>query len=192
TRPMSVEFQLRESALSGTGVQMRTEGSGNQNPRGITPITVRGRPSSVTYVPMMAGSPPSSCHKPKLSRATPSAPGTSSPSRNPRPSKGAAPSTSRSSDDAVTPGTRPADPLPSPDRLRILLHEGDIAELQQGLTARLFWRHSAIEVVARFALDVVADVVLERLQYPSAARHDVIPPARPGGGFAPRPPPACP
>ena len=29
---MSVEFQLRESALSGTGVQMRTEGSGNQNP----------------------------------------------------------------------------------------------------------------------------------------------------------------
>ena len=56
--------------------------------------------------------------------------------------------------------------LPSPDRPRILLHQGDIAELQQGLTTRLFWRHSAIEVVARFALDVVADVVVERCPVP--------------------------
>ena len=45
---------------------MRTEGSGNQKPRGITPTTVRGVPSSVTRVPMMDESPPISCHKPKL------------------------------------------------------------------------------------------------------------------------------
>ena len=83
-------------------------------------------------------------------------------------------------------------PLPSPDRARVLLHQVDIAELQQGLTTRLFWRHSAIEVVARFSLDVVADVVVEGVQCPSAARHDVISPARPGGGCARRLRPACP
>src|SRR5258708_30904396 len=68
--------------------------------------------------------------------------------------------------------------LPSPDRPRSLLHESNIAELQQGLTTRLFGRQSAIEVVARFALDVVADVMVERLQHPPAARHDVIPARR--------------
>jgi hypothetical protein len=48
-----VEFQLRDSGLRGTVVQTRTDGSGNQNPRGITPMTVRGIPSSVTREPTM-------------------------------------------------------------------------------------------------------------------------------------------
>ena len=83
-------------------------------------------------------------------------------------------------------------PLPSPDSARVLPHQDGIAELQQGLTTRLFWRHSAIEVVARFSLDVVADVVVEGVQCPSAARHDVISPVRQGGGYAQRLRRACP
>jgi hypothetical protein len=74
-------------------------------------------------------------------------------------------------------------PLPCPDSARILRHQGNVAELQDGLTTRLVWRHSAFEVLARFSLDVVANVVVERVQYLTAALHDVMPPARPGGAF---------
>jgi hypothetical protein len=58
-----VEFQFSDE-LSATAVQIRTVGSGNQNPRGITPTTVCGVPSSIKGVPTMDGSLPNSCHRP--------------------------------------------------------------------------------------------------------------------------------
>jgi hypothetical protein len=87
--PRGWEFQFRDSGVKGSGIQARTAGSGNQKPRGITPTTVRGLSSSVIRVPRIDGVPPISCHRPKLNIATGSAPGTSSPARNPRTENGA-------------------------------------------------------------------------------------------------------
>jgi hypothetical protein len=64
TRPTSVKLPFIRSGSIAWARQSRTPGSGNQKPRGITPTTVVGAPSSTRRVPRTAGLPPSSCHSP--------------------------------------------------------------------------------------------------------------------------------
>jgi hypothetical protein len=64
TRPTSVKLPFCRCGSMANGAQSRTRGSGNQKPRGITPTTVRGAPSSMSRVPRTDGLPPSSCQSP--------------------------------------------------------------------------------------------------------------------------------
>ncbi len=81
----------------------------NENPAGITAMTVTGVPLSVTLLPRMAGSPPNRrCHMPWLRMMTSSFPGASSSARNDRPSAGETCSRSNVSQETRPPAIRSA------------------------------------------------------------------------------------
>ena len=79
--------------LSKLGVQSRTPAAGKRKSAGITPTTVRSRPSSRIVRPTTPGSPPKrSRQSPSLSSTTPSRTGASSPGRSVRPTRAGTPS----------------------------------------------------------------------------------------------------
>jgi hypothetical protein len=66
---------------------------------------------------------------------------------------------------ALKPGVRR-----NPHRACLFLYQRHVAELPVRGRARIFGCHAAIDVVLRFALDVIADVVVEILKA-AASRH---------------------
>src|SRR6202171_3513246 len=63
-------------------------------------------------------------------------------------------------------------PNATPRLTRLFLYPRHIAELPQSRIARFLRRHPALDVVLRLALDMIANVLVELLQYPIATHHD--------------------
>ena len=114
---LSYQYSTRRDASIVAGSHNCVRVVGSAKPRGITPITVRGMPSIVTWLPVMFGSAPNACrHRASLRSTIRSEPGRSSPAWNTRPNAAPTPSSEKRFADAYTAFTRAGAQAASPAR----------------------------------------------------------------------------